>query len=99
MTMSESLRPTADDNPEGVLDAAIESLGALRRFAVLDDPGVRLHLLASLQGELHAALTLTVWDCQDHHYSWAEIAGLLGTNAADARARYDDIDPDDPNPA
>jgi len=68
-----------DDHTAALIDQAAESLANLRGLACPDDPGVRLHTLASLAQQLHATLTAATLEARHHGYSWDEIAAHTGT--------------------
>jgi hypothetical protein len=80
--------PTTGDDTESVLEAAIDSLGALRGLAWLGDAANRLHLLASLMAEAEGHLPRAVADARDQDCSWAQIADILGVTRASAHQRY-----------
>jgi hypothetical protein len=82
------LGPTTGDDTESVLEAAIDSLGALRGLAWLGDAPPGLHLLASLMAEAEGHLPRAVADARDQDCSWAQIADILGVTRASAHQRY-----------
>ena len=82
------LGPTTGDDTESVLEAAIDSLGALRDLAWLGDAATYLHLLASLLAEAEGHLPRAVADARDQDCSWAQIADILGVTRASAHQRY-----------
>lgn len=77
-----SLTPRVDDYTDAIIENAVESLTNLRGLACPDDPGVRLHTLASLAQQIDATLTAAVLEARRHDYSSDEIAEFLGTSAA-----------------
>ncbi len=87
------LSPTAGLDTEGVVDAAIESLGKLRGFGSNRDATTDLHLLASLIAEAQERLPRAVADARDYACSWAGIADLLGVTRASAWQRFADGPP------
>jgi hypothetical protein len=74
-----SLSPNVDDYTDAVIERAAESLANLRGLPCPDDPGVRLHTLASLAQQIHISLTDAATEARRHDYSANEIAELLGT--------------------
>lgn len=83
------IAPVANDETVVALDDAIDTLRRTRSFQP-DDPGVTLHLLASIITETQQRLPEAVANARDHGYSWAEIAELLGVTRASAWQRYAD---------
>jgi len=81
------LAPATGDDAEGALAEALGGL-ATRRGLWLDDPGVWLHLLKSLQAQVEHRIPQAVADARDQDYSWAEIADLLGVTRASAWQRF-----------
>ena len=77
-----SLTPRVDDYTDAVIHHAVESLTNLRGLPCPDDPGARLHTLASLAHQIHLTLTDAVIQALRHDYSSHEIAKFLGTSAA-----------------
>jgi hypothetical protein len=73
-----TLTPRADYDTEGLIDRAAESLATLRGLPCPDDPGVRMHALASLARQIHTSLLHTMRDARRHEYSWQEIAEFTG---------------------
>lgn len=77
------LRPTADDHTHHSLTDAVELLGVLRGFPesfphdFLADPGLRLHLLASLRHQLHHDLLDAIQAAHHHGYTLNEIIVLI----------------------
>jgi hypothetical protein len=67
------LPPTVGEDSEAVLEAAIDSLGALRGLSWLGDAPIRLHLLASLIAETERHLPWAVADARDQDCSWAHV--------------------------
>jgi len=86
MTMS----PSADDYTAAIIENAVESLTNLRGFACPDDPGVQLHILASLARQIDTALTAAVIEARRHDYPWDEIAEFLDITPDASRRRYHD---------
>jgi hypothetical protein len=82
------LPPTVGQDSEAVLEAAIDSLGALRGLFSLGDAPTRLHLLASLIAETERHLPRAVAGARDQECSWAQIGDLLGVTRASAQQRY-----------
>lgn len=82
------LEPATGDDTQAVIDAAIESLGAVRGLPWLGDAPAYLHLLASLIAEAQRRLPRAVADARDQECSWAEIGDLLGVTRASAWQRY-----------
>lgn len=62
-----------------ILDHAAQALGVRRgyRGPFLDDPAVRLHLLARLHHQLHAKLLGAILNAHEHGYNADELAELL----------------------
>jgi len=89
------LPPATGPDTEGVIDAAIESLGKLRGFGSNRDATTDLHLLASLIAEAQERLPGAVADARDNACSWAGIADLRGVTRASAWQRF----AADPSPA
>lgn len=82
-------RPEADGDTDAVLRAAIDSLGALRGFACIEeDAAAWLHLFASLMAEAGRRLPRAVAAARDQGCSWAQIGDLLGVTRASAQQRY-----------
>lgn len=77
-----SLTPRVDDYTAAIIEHAVESLTNLRGLPCPDDPGVRLHTLASLAQQIQLTLTDAVIQARRHDYSSNAIAELLGTSAA-----------------
>ena len=77
-----SLTPRVDDYTDALIEQAVESLTNLRGLPSPDDPGVRLHTLASLAQQIDLTLTDAVNEARRHDYSSNEIAEILGTTAA-----------------
>jgi hypothetical protein len=77
-----SLTPRVDDYTDAIIEHAVESLTNIRGLPCPDDPGVRLHTLASLAQQIHLTLTNAVVEARRHDYSSNEIAEFLGTPAA-----------------
>lgn len=77
-----SLSPSIDDYTDAIIERAVESLTNLRGLPCPDDPGVRLHTLASLAQQIHISLSDAMIDARRHDYTSDEIAELLGTAAA-----------------
>lgn len=77
-----TLTPRVDDYTDAVIEHAVESLTNLRGLPCPDDPGTRLHTLASLAQQIHLTLTDAVIEARRHDYSSSEITELLGTSAA-----------------
>ncbi len=82
------LAPATGDDTEQVLEDAIDTLGTLRNLPWLGDAGATLHLLTSLIAEAQRRLPRAVADARDQHYSWAQIADLLGITRASAWQHY-----------
>jgi hypothetical protein len=80
-----TLSPHIDDYTHAIIDNACESLTSLRGLPCPDDPGVRLHALASLAQQIHTTLATTVLEARRHDYDWDEIADLLGLTATTRR--------------
>lgn len=93
--MKDQLSPHTDLETRAVVDQAIDSLGNLRGLMCLDDPGVQLHLIASLSLQMHASLTAAVLKARRHRYAWTEIAALLGVSPEVARRRFREAEPVD----
>ncbi len=82
-------KPEADDDTDTVARTAIDSLGALRGFACIEeDAAARLHLLASVMAGAGRRLPRAVADARDQGCSWAHIGDLLGVTRATAQQRY-----------
>ena len=62
-----------------ILDDAAQALGVRRgyRGPFLDDPAVRLHLLARLHHQLQTKLLGAILDAYEHAYNADELAELL----------------------
>jgi hypothetical protein len=75
-----TLSPRADDHTEAIIERALESLTNLRGLPCPDDPGVRLHTLASLALQVHTTLAAAVLEARRHDYSRDEIAEFIGTH-------------------
>jgi hypothetical protein len=86
MTMS----PRIDDYTAAIIEGAVESLTNLRGLACPDDPGVRLHILASLARQIDTTLTAAVIEARRHDYPRDEIAEFLGITSDASRRRYHD---------
>jgi hypothetical protein len=73
------LRPYLDDPARTVICQAAETLGSLRgyRGPYLDDPAVRLGLLASLQHQLRTDLVDTACQARELGYTSDELLTLL----------------------
>ena len=82
------IEPATGEDSRAVVDAAIESLGALRGLQWLGDAGATLHLLASLLAEARSRLPRAVADARDQEYSWGQVAELLGVTRASAWQHY-----------
>jgi hypothetical protein len=93
--MNDHLSPHNDHETRAIVDQAIDSLGNLRGLMCLDDPGVQLHLIASLSLQMHASLTTAVLKSRTHGYAWTEIAALLGVSPEVARRRFREAEPVD----
>lgn len=87
--MNDGLVPRTDRVTRAVVEEAAESLGILRGLPCVADPGVALHLTASIRLEAEVRLAAGVDEARRHGYSWAEIASLLGDRKEVIRARYD----------
>lgn len=74
-----SLTPRIDDYTDAIIEHAVESLTNLRGLPCPDDPGVRLHTLASLTEQIHRTLTDAVIQARRRDYASNEIAELLDT--------------------
>lgn len=88
--------PFPDDHTCHLLDHAVDALATLRGLyhlthhdrpydsphrAFRHDPALRLHLLVSLQHQLHAELLHAVIAAHDHGYTPGQIAVLLDHSA------------------
>jgi hypothetical protein len=73
-----SLSPRVDDYTDAIIERAVESLTNLRGLPCPDDPGVRLHTLASLAQQINTTLAAAVDEARRHDHSSREIAGFLG---------------------
>jgi len=82
------LKPATGEDSRRVLDAAIESLGALRGLQWAGDAGATVHLLATLVTEARSRVPRAVADARDQEYSWRQVAELLGVTPARAWGRY-----------
>jgi hypothetical protein len=82
------ISPHTDEASAAVLDAALASLGPIRGLDWLGDAAITVHLLASLQRQIHTRLPDAVADARDQDYSWAEIGDLLGLTRAGAWNHY-----------
>lgn len=78
MTEHAPVRYVAHDSA-AVIDEALRSLGTLRGLQWVGDGGAVLHVLASLSAQIDELLPAAITDARDQHYSWSEIAALLGT--------------------
>lgn len=73
------LRPHTDDHTHDSLADAVELLGILRGIPewspddFLTDPGLRLHLLASLHHQLRHELFEAIHAAHDHGYTLTEL--------------------------
>ena len=74
--------PNVDDYTDAIIERAVESLTNLRGLPCPDDPGVRLHTLASLAQQIHISLSDAMIEARRHDYTANEIAALLGTPPA-----------------
>jgi len=75
----EHFRPYLDSHTRAVIARAVRQLGFLRgyRGPYLDDPTVRLALLASLQHQLRTDLADTACETRQHGYTSDELVTLL----------------------
>ncbi len=80
-----TLTPRADDYTEAIIENALESLTNLRGLPCHDDPGVRLHTLASLALQINTTLAAAVVEARHHDYSHDEIAAFTGGMATARR--------------
>ena len=81
-------RPIIDDESEAVVVVAVNDLILLRSPMWGGDAGALLHALASLVAQINDWLPEAVADARDQEYTWAEIAGLLGTRTSATQRRY-----------
>ena len=81
------LAPKTDGDTLEVLDDAVVALD--KRRGIYVDVDTPLHLLASLITEAHFQLPLAVCAARCAGSTWPDIAVLLGTDADDARRRFD----------
>ena len=80
--------PIADTDTAASLEQALTDLAQRRTLTWPADAAVTLHLLRSLQQEIHTRLPAAVAETRNQHYSWAEIGVLLATTRAAAWNRY-----------
>ena len=75
----EHLRPHLDCHTRTVIARTVRQLGFLRgyRGPYLDDPTVRLALLASLQHQLHSEMVDATCQTHEHGYTLDQILTLL----------------------
>jgi len=75
----DDLHPCPDDHASDTVDVAAQILGLLRgyRGPFLGDPTIRLHLLASLDQQLHIDLLHATRDACEHGHTIDDIAALL----------------------
>ena len=75
----EHLRPYLDSHTSTVIAQAARQLGFIRgyRGPYLDDPTVRLGLLASLQHQLRVEMVDTACQTRQHGYTSDELLTLL----------------------
>ena len=92
------LHPTTGPDSEHVIDDAIATLGTLRNLPWLGDAGATLHLLTSLIHQAQQQLPRAVANTRAQHYTWAQIADLLGTTRASAWQRYASHTTSNPTP-
>jgi hypothetical protein len=84
------VRPTTGKDARQVLDQATQALRVRRGFGPADDPGVALHLLASLIVEAQSRLPAAVTEARNQGCSWAQIADLPSVTRATVWQRYAD---------
>jgi hypothetical protein len=77
--------PRTDRYTAAIVDQAIESLTNVRGLPCPDDPGTRLHALASLNHQINTTLAAAIQQARHHDYDWDEIADLLGVTTNTAR--------------
>jgi DNA-directed RNA polymerase specialized sigma24 family protein len=77
--------PRTDRYTAAIVDQAIESLANLRGLPCPDDPGTRLHALASLTDQINTTLAAAIQQARRHDYHWDEIADLLGVTTDTAQ--------------
>ena len=79
MNDPQTLACHVDDDTATLIDQAAESLGTLRGYLgpFLDDPAVRLHLLASLTQQLRADLLDTASEAREHGYTSEQLLIIL----------------------
>jgi hypothetical protein len=82
------ISPATGDDTSRVVDHATRTLQELRGFPPNDDPGVALHLLASVVAEAQSRLPAAVSRARNQGCSWAQIADLLGVTRATVWQRY-----------
>ena len=82
------LTPATGTDSDQALDTAIENLAVHRNFPAFAETGTTIHLVASLARQAEQRLIQLVADARNEHYSWAEIADLLGITRSSAHQRY-----------
>ena len=83
----QSAAPYSDEESRLLLDRLVAALIDLRFPLCRHDATARLHVLASLQADIHGRLAGVIADARDQDYSWNQIAVSLGTNPAAVRRR------------
>jgi len=86
-----TLSPRADQHTEAIIEEALESLTNLRGLPCPDDPGVRLHTLASLVLQIHTTLAAAVLEARRHDYGYDEIAAFTGNTASATEPQREEV--------
>ena len=75
----EALRCHIDEDTATIIDQAAQFLGIIRGYCgpFLDDPAVRLHLLASLTQQLRADLLDTACEAREQGYTSEQLLIIL----------------------
>lgn len=87
-TITRPDRPLVDDQSAAVLNGAVAELVVLRSPMSIGDALADLHAMASLLGQLHASMPMSVADAWDQDHTWVEISRQLQITPATARRQY-----------
>lgn len=77
--------PVVDHDSRHLLDRLVTALIDLRFPLSRHDAAARLHVLASLQADIHQRLPGLIAQARDRDYTWDQIATSIGTSPAAAR--------------
>lgn len=77
--------PYSNEESRLLLDRLVATLTDLRFPLCRHDAAARLHVLASLQADIHGHLADVIADARDQDYTWNQIAVSLGVSVASAR--------------